>query len=145
MTSPLSAFLGFRLPPLRVVAKLQRSSMAVGVKTVRQVRQRIVLACGIEGPRLRLCRAAALRALNGHIEECAVEQLTTAAATLRPWAIVMSETTYAFDPQEFDALARDVGGRIVRLPDFEAPMDELEAWLNERFRDLVEDGETDSH
>lgn len=110
--------------------------MPVGVKTVRQVRQRIVLACGVEGPRLRIC----LRALNGHIEECEVEQLTTAAATLRPWAIVMNETTYAFDPEEFDALARDVGGRIVRLPDFEAPLDELEAWLSERFRKLIEDG-----
>lgn len=114
--------------------------MPIGVKTVRQVRQRIVLACGVEGARLRICRAAAIRALNGHIEECEVEQLTTAAATLRPWAIVMNETTYAFDPEEFDALARDVGGRIVRLPDFEAPLDELEAWLSERFRTLIEDG-----
>lgn len=113
--------------------------MPVGKQTVRQVRQRIVLACGIEGSRLRLCRAAALRALNGQIEECAVEDLTNSAATLRPWAIVMSESTYEFDPDEFNGLARAVGGRIVRLPDFDAPSDELEKWLEQRFQGLLGD------
>lgn len=116
--------------------------MQIGKQTVRQVRQRIVLACGIDGSRLRLCRAAALRALNGQIEECAFEDLANAAATLRPWAIVMSESTYEFDPDEFDGLARAVGGRVVRLPDFDAPADELEDWLEQRFQALLDDVST---
>jgi hypothetical protein len=46
-----------------------------------------------------------------------VGDAATAAARVRPLVLVMPQSIYDFDQQEFDHLARDVGGVVMTLPD----------------------------
>lgn len=50
------------------------------------------------------------------VHSCAVPQAATTVAKVFPFAIVMSEDVYVFDPHEFDALARDVKAKLVQVP-----------------------------
>lgn len=43
----------------------------------------------------------------------------------RPFAIVLSEELYAFDAEEFDALARDVRAIALALPTLDVPVEGL--------------------
>jgi hypothetical protein len=55
-------------------------------------------------------------------------QLASAAnhvARERPFAIVISDELYAFDADEFDALARDVRADLLALPTAEVPIGAL--------------------
>ncbi len=49
------------------------------------------------------------------IEVTGVSQATTLVAEHRPFAIVLEEDVFAFDPREFQALGRDVGAEIVTV------------------------------
>jgi hypothetical protein len=50
------------------------------------------------------------------IEITDVAGTATIVAKWRPFAVVLAEELYEFDPREFDALARDVGAEIVVVP-----------------------------
>ncbi|WP_437825482.1 hypothetical protein [Sorangium sp. So ce1153] len=71
------------------------------------------------------------------LHRCDAATAATIAAERRPLAIVMSNSVYAMDPAEFDALARDVRSTLVRL-DEEVSERELEAMLNGALRDTRE-------
>lgn len=60
-------------------------------------------------------RSAAGVALAARVEEVSLSSAATAVSTFRPIALVMTQDVYGFDADEFDALARDVGARIVRV------------------------------
>jgi hypothetical protein len=62
------------------------------------------------------------------VELVELVELATAAAARRPLAILFSADVYAFDPHEFDALARSVGARRLLVEDGE-PTERLEARL----------------
>lgn len=65
-------------------------------------------------------------------------QIATAAnhiARERPFAIVISDELYAFDANEFDALARDVRASLLALPTVDVPTEALHERLMPLLRD----------
>jgi hypothetical protein len=52
----------------------------------------------------------------GRVEVADIKNVATRVAAERPFAIVIEEDVFAFDPQEFQALGRDVGAEIVTVP-----------------------------
>jgi hypothetical protein len=47
------------------------------------------------------------------VEACSALEVASSASSLRPFALVMSQDVYAFDSDEFMALARDTGAELV--------------------------------
>jgi hypothetical protein len=75
-----------------------------------------VLAIGCSPDLVARC----LRALEGigvALRTCDFLNAATVAAERRPLALLILEDLYAFDPHEFDALARDVRASLVRVED----------------------------
>jgi hypothetical protein len=58
---------------------------------------------------------AALTATAARVVACDMKSAATRIAEVRPFAIVVSESVYGFDATEFDALARDVGARVIAI------------------------------
>lgn len=84
--------------------------------TLRPARAPVVLVLG--GPDELV--AAARRVAQGEspmiaVEACGAVTAASAAAQLRPFALVLTQDIYAFDPDEFKALARDVHADLVVL------------------------------
>jgi hypothetical protein len=85
-----------------------------GSPTFRPVRAPVVLVAG--GPDELI--AAAQRVAQHEsptiaVEVCGTVTCATVAARVRPFALVLGKDTYAFDPDEFAALARDVQAELV--------------------------------
>jgi hypothetical protein len=59
--------------------------------------------------------AKALEGIGITLRTCDVLNAATAVAERRPLALVLVEELYAFNPAEFDALARDVQASLVRV------------------------------
>jgi hypothetical protein len=59
--------------------------------------------------------AQAVEALGVGLKECGFIGAATAVAEQRPLVMVLVDDVYAFDPEEFDALARDVLASLVRV------------------------------
>jgi hypothetical protein len=84
--------------------------------TVRPAPAPIVLVVGgpdelIEATR----RAASWQSPTIVVETCDAGHVATVATQLRPFALVMGQEVYAFDPDEFAALARDLQTELVVL------------------------------
>jgi hypothetical protein len=73
---------------------------------------------------LDICSEAVRFVIAGRIEVASVQDATTVVAAQRPFAIVLDEDVFAFDPQEFQALGRDVGAQIITVSG-QAPHDAL--------------------
>ncbi|NRA35469.1 MAG: hypothetical protein HRU17_19240 [Polyangiaceae bacterium] len=97
----------------------------------------VVLVAG-DAPALAACRSAAIKVASAPVEECEMKDVATHCAKFHPFAIVLDNSIYEFDPAEFDSLARDVGAQLVRIPTGELSGFELElmliAALNEAHR-----------
>jgi hypothetical protein len=78
----------------------------------------VVLVAG--GPALlEACQEALRYVTAATLEQTDVGSAATVIARVRPFAILLDEDVLSFDPAEFEALARDVGGEIVTvLPEF---------------------------
>ena len=95
-----------------------------GPRTERPVAAPAVLLVGCSaefGPR---CRRA-LADVAVVVRDCELARLATLTAAWRPLAIVVPEDVYSFDPDELEALARDVGARIIRFQDEETSLAEV--------------------
>ncbi len=75
-----------------------------------------VLAIGCSPDLVARC-VQALEGIGVALRTCDFLNAATVAAERRPLALVMLEDLYAFDPLEFDALARDVRASLVRVED----------------------------
>jgi hypothetical protein len=71
------------------------------------------------------------------LHRCDAATAATIAAERRPLAILLSNSIYARDPADFEALARDVHSTLLRL-DEEVSERELEAMLNGALRETRE-------
>ncbi|WP_437595339.1 hypothetical protein [Sorangium sp. So ce590] len=71
------------------------------------------------------------------LHRCDAATAATIAAERRPLAIILSNSVYAKEPAEFDALARDVRSTLLRL-DEEVSERELEAMLSGALRETRE-------
>jgi hypothetical protein len=81
---------------------------------------------------LAACREAA-RYLPANVEVTDVKSVATDVAKWRPFAIVIEEELFAFDPNEFIALARDVAAEVLTAP-AAATRDELVTILLPRLK-----------
>jgi hypothetical protein len=84
--------------------------------TLRPERIPIVLVAGGPDDLVAAARhVAAAESPTIMVEVCAAVEVTSSAASLRPFALVVSQDVYAFDPDEFAALARDVNADLVLI------------------------------
>lgn len=108
-----------------------------GGRTVKRSKVRYVVVVSSDENVLAACRYAASVGAAAIVESCDVGELTNTVATWQPLAIVMPGSVYEFDAQEFDALGRDVRGKVVPLPD-PIPSDaSLREWLVARMREAA--------
>jgi len=97
-----------------------------------------VLLAGNDPNLASVCRQCAALAAGARLEVTDMGALTTRAAELRPFAIVVPEDLLDFDPEEFVALARTVNATLVPIS-IEAPRDrEVRAELVARIRTAYE-------
>lgn len=68
-------------------------------------------------PNLNRRCARALASTGVTLKDCEVSNAATTVAARQPLVIVVVEDVYAFDPGEFDALARDVRASLLRVED----------------------------
>jgi hypothetical protein len=73
-----------------------------------------VLAVGCSDALLSRCWGA-LSGMGVMVRDCALSRAGTLAASRQPLAIVVPSAVYALDPEELDALARDVGAILIRV------------------------------
>jgi hypothetical protein len=62
-----------------------------------------------------LCRQSAALAAGARLETCDMASLTTRAATLRPFALLVPTSLLDFDQSEFVALARTVNADLIAV------------------------------
>jgi hypothetical protein len=93
---------------------LIRSTQGVTDSTREMMQMKTVLVVGESRALVRAVQDS-LRKLRcaDVVVTCAMREVQTRAAELRPFAIVMHEDMYAFDSAEFDALARDVRAALI--------------------------------
>lgn len=82
--------------------------------TLTAVAAPTVIAIGCP-PELNARCGRALRSTGVRLEDCEVSNAVTMVAERQPLVIVLVEDLYAFDPEEFDALARDVRASLLRV------------------------------
>jgi len=82
-----------------------------------------------------LCRQSAALAAGARLETCDMASLTTRAAELRPFALVVPRELMEFDPDEFVALARAVNAVLVPIGAAEAAAPSSRAGLVKALRD----------
>ena len=85
----------------------------------------VVLVVGQTSEFVDRCRDVA-PGFGAVVQACDLAAAPTMCARLRPLVLLMSEALYAFDPLEFDALARDTSSRLLRLADDDIPLEALE-------------------
>ena len=103
--------------------------------TAEQRQPPSVVAVGLPVTILDFCRYAAAAAGAKRVEACEVDSASTTVAKHRPFAIVVTSAVYGFDPNEFDALAKDVRAKIVSVPEKEADVENFVRWLIDQFED----------
>ena len=82
--------------------------------TVETSLSTVIVVVGGPDELVQAARRAATDIPGARIETCDLRNAATMVAKYWPFAIVMSEDVYAFDPQEFEALARDVAALLYK-------------------------------
>jgi hypothetical protein len=72
----------------------------------------LAIACP---PELVACCERALEGMGVGLRQCTFLNTRTAVAQRRPLVLLILDDVYAFDPEEFDALAKDVRASLVRV------------------------------
>ncbi|MBK9002099.1 MAG: hypothetical protein IPM35_40760 [Myxococcales bacterium] len=94
-----------------------------------------VLLVGIDSSLEPLCRQSAALAAGARLETCDMASVTTRAAELRPFALVVPSEILDFDPAEFVALARTVNAALIPLDSARASAPGARAELVKALRD----------
>jgi hypothetical protein len=103
--------------------------MPIGnLPTKEQLRVPVVLVVGGPPDLVAAVEHAAVGA-QVLVTRCAVADVTTMAAEIRPLVMVIAEEIFGFDPESFRALARDVSSRLLTVRPGQMDVDKLEARL----------------
>jgi len=97
--------------------------------TISEETAAVVLVVGAPSRLVQVCAEASAMAAAARVKECDVAAAPTMAAKWRPLAIVVPEPAYEIDREELEALARDVRGRLVIVPDDDITTEDLQARL----------------
>lgn len=100
------------------------------VPTLRQMQIPVALVVGGNEDVIAVVSEAALGA-QVLVAECSVADANTTAAQMRPLVLVFPEDIYGFDPEGFDALARDVRSKVLRVTPEMREVAEIEATLTQ--------------
>lgn len=92
---------------------MSRSKQPTSVSTMTNM----ALVVGGSEELAKTCKQAISQASAGKVITCDVGHTATVAADARPYAVVVPEDLYGFDPSEFDALGRDLHTDIVVVPE----------------------------
>jgi hypothetical protein len=92
--------------------------------TIPEQRVAVLVVVSPTDALLSACREAARYLPAASVQVTDVKSIATDVAFWRPFAIVIDEELFAFDPSEFIALARDVAAEILTAPE-SASRDEL--------------------
>jgi hypothetical protein len=87
-----------------------------GDSTLRPMRVPVVLVAG--GPDELIAAAKQVAGLESpliEVDACGAASAASMAASLRPFALILSQDIFGFDPDEFTALARDVQAELIVL------------------------------
>ncbi len=76
-----------------------------------------VLLVGADAEFESVCRQCAALAAGARLERADVQNMGTRAAEWRPFALLVTNSVLEFAPEEFIAVARSVGARLVTIPD----------------------------
>jgi hypothetical protein len=87
------------------------------LSTLPEHRIALILAVAPSEELLAACRESARYLTATNVEVTDVKSVATDVASWRPFAIVIEEELFAFDPDEFIALARDVAAEIITVPE----------------------------
>lgn len=96
--------------------KADEASLEGEAPTVRPLRAPVVIVVG--GPdvlELATRRVATQESPAITVEVCALADAASLAASLRPFALVVSQDVYGFDADGFTALVRDVQSELIVL------------------------------
>jgi hypothetical protein len=96
--------------------------------TQRQFRAPVALVVGGTPELVHVVEEAGLSA-QVLVTACPVGEATTVAAEMRPLVMVLREDIYDFDPDSFEALARDVRSHVLIVGSDDPPIEELAAKL----------------
>lgn len=91
-----------------------------GTPTPKQLRIPVALLVGGDAATIALLSEAAVGA-QVLVAECAEADVITAAAQMRPLVLVVPEDIYVRDPEELEALARDIRATVLRLGQVDQP------------------------
>lgn len=94
-----------------------------------------VLLVGAASELIPICRQSAALAAGAPLEVCDVASVTTRAATLRPFALLVPQEILEFDQAEFVALARTINATLIPLATERAGEPALRAELVGALRD----------
>ncbi len=98
------------------------------VETAKSRPVPMLLVIGGNPELVAACTAAAAPSA-AVVRDCDVASAATMAAQWMPLAILVPEDVYAFDPDEFEALARDVRAGLVRIEDRGMSIEDLQSAL----------------
>jgi len=71
------------------------------------------------------CRQAVHAITFAVVEACGLDEVSTCVAKWRPFAMVLDQDLFAFDPKEFAALAQDVGAELICIQDTGSSREQL--------------------
>lgn len=86
------------------------------LSTIPDTRLPVLVLIAPSKATLGLCQEAMRQFAGGSVEVTDVKGATTFVAARKPFALVLDEDVYAFDPREFRALGRDVGAELITIP-----------------------------
>lgn len=89
----------------------------------------VVVVVGGPDKLVEAAKLAMERIAGARVETCEILNAATTVAERWPFAIVMTEDIYGFDPDEFEALARDVAAHLFRIDVAGHTVQTLEAHL----------------
>jgi hypothetical protein len=85
--------------------------------TIPERRVPAIVLIGGGAALLEACRDVMRYVEAAVLEQADLAEATTVIARVRPFVILVDEDVLAFDPAEFEALARDVGSALIAVPD----------------------------
>ena len=95
--------------------------------TVETSLSTVIVVVGGPDELIEAARRAATDIPGARIETCDLRNAATMVAKYWPFAIVISKDVYAFDPNEFEALARDVAALLYKADTTGASVKTLES------------------
>lgn len=86
------------------------------LSTIPDTRLPVLVLIAPSKATLAVCQEAMRHFAGGSVEVTDVKGATTLVAARKPFAVVLDEDVYAFDPREFQALGRAVGAEVITIP-----------------------------